>query len=225
MRVIERPVGLLADVDAIERRLRQEYPAVCDQLRQVPVDERQQQRGDVVTVGVGIGEDDDAAVAQPCEVEVLAEPAAERGHEVRQLLVLEHLRERHPFGVHHLAAQRKDRLLAAVAPLLRRSACRIALDDEQLAVLAAGVGAVTELAGKIEAARRRGFTRDLRLRRAARLARPRREDDARDDRFRDGAIRGSASAPAPDAPPNRSRRSARDYSSDPWSAPGTAAPR
>ena len=109
---------LLADVDAIERRLRQEDLAVGDQLRQVPVEERQQQRGDVVAVGIGVGEDDDLAVAQPREVEVLAHAAAERGDEIGQLLVLEHLGQRHPLGVHHLAAQRQDRLLARSRPCL-----------------------------------------------------------------------------------------------------------
>jgi hypothetical protein len=52
MRIIERPVRLLADVDAIERRLREEDLAVRDQLRQMTVDEREQQRRDVMTFGI-----------------------------------------------------------------------------------------------------------------------------------------------------------------------------
>ena len=104
--------------------------------RHVPVDERQQQRRDVVAVGVGVGEDDDPAVAQPREIEVLAQPAAERRDEVRQLLVLEHLGQRRALGVQHLAAQRQDRLARAVAALLGRTAGRIAFDDEELAVVA-----------------------------------------------------------------------------------------
>ena len=105
-----------------------------NQLRQVAIDERQQQRRDVVAVRVGVGEDDDLAVAQARQVEALAHPAAERGDEVGELLVLEHLGERHALGVHHLAAQRQDRLTCAVASLLGRPAGRIAFDDEQLAV-------------------------------------------------------------------------------------------
>ena len=136
MRIVQRPEGFLADVDAIQRRLREVHPAVRNQLRQVAVEEREQQRGDVVTVGVGVGQDDDLAVAQPGDVEALAHAAAERGDEIGKLLVLEHLRQRHPLGVHDLAAQRQDRLLRPVATLLRRAAGRIALDDEQLAVLA-----------------------------------------------------------------------------------------
>src|SRR4051812_27060409 len=146
VRIVERPERVLADVDAIERRLCEEDLAALDQLRQVPVDERQQQRGDVVAVGVGVRQDDDLAVAQLLEIEVVPEAAADRGHEIRQLLVLEHLGERRALGVQHLAAQREDGLPRAIAALLRRSAGRIAFDDEQLAAFAAGVGAVAQLA-------------------------------------------------------------------------------
>ena len=65
LRIVQRPERLLADVDAIERRLREEDLAVGNQLRQVAIEERQQQRRDVMAVGVGVGEDDDLAVAQP----------------------------------------------------------------------------------------------------------------------------------------------------------------
>ena len=152
------------------------------------VDERQQQRRDVIAVGIGVGEDDDLAVAQLRQLEVLAEPAAERGDEIRELLVLEHLRQRRAFGVQHLAAQRQNRLARAVAALLGRAAGRIALDDEQLAALARRVGAVAQLAGQVETRRSRALARDLGLRGAARLARPRRENDAGDDRLGDADV-------------------------------------
>ena len=139
----------------------------------------EQERGDVVAVRVGVGEDDDLAVAQLRQLEVLAEAAADRGHQIGQLLVLEHLGQRRALGVQHLAAQRQDRLARAVAALLRRAAGRIAFDDEELAALARGVGAVAQLAGQVEARRRRALARHLGLRGAAGLARPRREDDAR----------------------------------------------
>ena len=90
-------------------------------------------------VRVGVGQDDHPAVAQAGQVEVLAEAAAERRDEIRQLLVLEHLRQRRALGVQHLAAQRQDRLPRAIASLLCRAAGRIAFDDEQLAVVAAGM--------------------------------------------------------------------------------------
>src|SRR6202035_3412427 len=40
LRIVERPERVLSDVDAVERRLCQEYLAVCHQLRQMAVDER-----------------------------------------------------------------------------------------------------------------------------------------------------------------------------------------
>ena len=146
--IVKRPERLLADVDAIERRLREEHAAGGDELRQMAVDEREQQRRDVMAVGVGVGKDDDLAVAQPRQVEVLAHPAAERRDQVGELLVLEHLGERHPLGVHHLAAQRKDGLPGAIAALLGGAAGRIAFDDEKLALVAIGAGAVAEFPGR-----------------------------------------------------------------------------
>ena len=48
--LVERPEGLLAVVDAEERRLRQVDEAPGDERLQVAVEERQQQRRDVVAV-------------------------------------------------------------------------------------------------------------------------------------------------------------------------------
>ena len=49
-----------------------------DQRLQVAVEERQQQRGDVVAVGVGVHQQEDLAVAQLADVELVADAAAER---------------------------------------------------------------------------------------------------------------------------------------------------
>ena len=135
----------------------------------------------MVAVGVGVRQDDDLAVAQLVDVEGLPEAAAERGHQVRQLLVLEHLGGRHVLGVQHLAAQRQDGLPAPVARLLGRAAGGVALDDEQLAVRRGPGRAVAQLAGQAEPRRGDALAGHLLLRRAARLARPRGDDDARHD--------------------------------------------
>jgi hypothetical protein len=74
-------------------------------------------------------------------------------------------------------------------PLLRGSAGGVAFDGEDLTVLAAGRRAVAQLAGEGEAVRRGGLSRDLLLRRPARLARTRRQDDPRDDRLGNRDIR------------------------------------
>ena len=72
MRVVERPERFLADVDPIQGRLGEEHLAARNQLWQVAIDEREQERRNVMTVGVGVGQDDDAAVAEPREIEVLS---------------------------------------------------------------------------------------------------------------------------------------------------------
>jgi hypothetical protein len=75
--VVERPVGLLADVDAVERRLG-DVDVPRRSARQVAVEERQQQRGDVVAVGVGVHQQEDPAVAQLAMSKLVADAAAER---------------------------------------------------------------------------------------------------------------------------------------------------
>ena len=181
--IVERPVRLLADVDPVKRRLRQVDLAVGNQLRQMPIDERQQQGGDVVAVRVGIGQQDDLAVAQPGQVEVLAQAASQRGDEVRQLLVFQDLGQRGTLDVEDLAAQRQNRLPGPIASLLGRSAGGVALDDEQLASDRAPVRAVTELAGQVQPVRRGALARHLLVSGATGFARPGGQDHPCHDRL------------------------------------------
>ena len=60
----------------IERRLRDVDVAALDQLRHVAEEERQQQRADVRAVDVGVGHQDDLAVAQLGGIEVVLADAA-----------------------------------------------------------------------------------------------------------------------------------------------------
>ena len=62
--VVAGPVRLLADVDAVQRRLGDVDVPLADQLRHVAEEEVEQQRRDVVAVGVGVHQQDDLAVAQ-----------------------------------------------------------------------------------------------------------------------------------------------------------------
>src|SRR5690242_14008512 len=110
LRIVERPVRVFADVDAIERRLREKDAAVLDELREMTIDEREQKGGDVIAVRVGVGKDDDFAVAKFVDLEVLTEPAPKRGDEIGELLVLEYLGERHALRIENFAAKRKDSL-------------------------------------------------------------------------------------------------------------------
>ena len=89
----------------------------------------------------------------------------------------------------HLAAQRQDRLRARSRPCFAEPPAES--PSTMKSSLSSRPGDVQSLSlpGSVEPAGRRRLARHFLLRRAARLARPRREDDARDDRFRDADVR------------------------------------
>ncbi len=121
--VVVDVVLLLLALDLVERRLGDVDVAALDQLRHLPVEERQQQRADVRAVHVGIGHDDDLVVAHLGDVELVGPDArADRRDHRADFLVVEHLVEARLLHVEHLAAQRQDRLELAVAALLGRAA-------------------------------------------------------------------------------------------------------
>ena len=89
--VVARIERLAAMGEPVERRHREIEMAVLDQLRHLAVEERDQQRGDVGAVDVGVGHDDDLVVAQILVAVVRAGAAAERLDQVGELLVLREL--------------------------------------------------------------------------------------------------------------------------------------
>ena len=101
----------------------------------------------MLAVDVGVGHQHDLVVPQLGEVEVLADAGAERRDQRLDLLVAQRAVEAGALDVEDLAADRQDRLRARVAPAHRRAAGRVALDDEDLALLGAVRLAVRELAG------------------------------------------------------------------------------
>ncbi len=101
-------------------------------------------------VDVGVGHDDDLVVAQVVDVEPRAHAAAERLGEVGDFRVGAELRGGRAEDVEDLAAERQERLGLAVARHLGGAAGAVALDDEQLGPLAAGGGAIDELAGQAQ---------------------------------------------------------------------------
>src|SRR5262249_29593335 len=132
--------------------------ALGHQQRHLAVEERQQQRADVLAVHVGVGEDDDALVAELLQrlldllgVEVHADVDADGGDEAGDLLVLEQVLDTGLLDVQRLASQRQDGLILAGTALLGAAAGAVALDEEQLAAVAVLVGAVHELAGQAAA--------------------------------------------------------------------------
>src|SRR5690606_10031489 len=160
--VVERLLVLeelhaLAAGDLVERRLRDVEVALLDELRHLPVEEGEEQRPDVGSVDVGVGHDDDVVVAELRDVEVLSagDAASERRDERPDLGRREHLVEARALDVEDLAAEREDRLRAAMAALLGRAAGRITLDDVELAdrgVLALAVGELARERARVEGA-------------------------------------------------------------------------
>ncbi len=128
-------------------------------------------------VHVGIGHDDDLVVAQLGHVEgafpfPIADAGADGGDHGADFGVLEHLVQARFLHIDELAANGQDRLELAVAPLLGRAACGVALDDVELGVGGVAVRAIGQLAGQTAAGERALAHRFARF--AGRLARARR---------------------------------------------------
>ena len=140
---------MLLPLDQIQGRLGDEDPAGDDQRLHVAKEERQQQRSDVRSVHVGVGHDDDLAIAALAQVDLLvADAAVQGGGDVLDFVVTEHLVDAGLFHIEDLSPQRQDRLDRGVSSLLGGPAGRVALHQKQLGggdVLAPTVG---ELPGK-----------------------------------------------------------------------------
>jgi hypothetical protein len=171
---------MVPELDLVERRHGDVDVAAVDQLRHLPVEERQDERADVRAVDVGVGHHDHAVVAQLRDVELVADPGADRGDHRLDLVVGEDLVDPVLLRVDDLSAQGQDRLVGAVAAHLGRAARGVALDDEELGRLGILDRAVGELARE-----RAVLERALAARQLARLprclARPRGGDRLRDD--------------------------------------------
>ena len=160
--VVARVDDLAAVAQAIERRHRQIEMAVLDQLRHLPVEERDEQRRDMGAVDVGVRHHNHLLIAQILLAIVRAGAGAERLHEIGELLVLRELLLAGGGDIEDFPAQRQHRLRGSVARLLGRAAGRVAFDDEDFRALRGGVGAVGELAGQPQFAHR-GLARILLL--------------------------------------------------------------
>ena len=90
----------------------------------------------MLAVDVGIGQDDDLAVAQPGDVLGVADVDADGGDEIADFLVVEELLDAGLFDVEHLAAQGQNGLQGAVAAVVGGAAGTAALDEEQLRFIA-----------------------------------------------------------------------------------------
>ena len=113
----------LALFDAIERRLRDEDVSALDELLHMPEEEREQERANVRAVHVGIGHQDDFAVPQFRNVEIVfTNTSAQRRNHGADFLMPQHLVVAGFLDVQDLSLERQDCLEAAVASLLGGSA-------------------------------------------------------------------------------------------------------
>ena len=131
MGVVARIDRLAAMGQFIERRHCEIEMAFIDQPRHLPVEERDQERGDMGAVDVGVGHDDDARIAQIFFTVVRERAAADRLSQVGELRVRYQLVLAGRGDIEDFSAKRKDRLGLAVARNLGGAAGGIALDDEE----------------------------------------------------------------------------------------------
>ena len=154
--VVLHVFGALLAGHQIERRLGDVEVAAFDQGRHVAAEERQQQGADVGAVHVGIGHDDDLVIADLVDVErafllAIADARADGGDEVLDFPVLQRAVEAGLLDVEDLAAQRQDRLGAAVAALFGGATGGVTFDNIELGFRGIALRAVGEFAGQAAA--------------------------------------------------------------------------
>ena len=121
--------------------------ALLDERAHIAEEEGQHQGADVRAVHIGIGHDEHLVVPQLGDVELLANAAAQGQYHRHQFIVAVDLIGAGLFHVEHLAPQRQDGLNSRVTAHLGGTACRIALDDEDLGLGGVFLTAVGQLAG------------------------------------------------------------------------------
>ena len=139
----------LALLQTVERRLRNVDMSPLNELLHLPEKEGQQQRADVRSIHVGVGHEDDLAVAELGDIEVvLADAGADGGNHVANLFVAQHLVVTGLFHIQNLPLERQNRLIAPVAALLGGAAGRLSLHQEQLTAGRVLLLTIGQLAGQ-----------------------------------------------------------------------------
>src|SRR5579864_4916012 len=137
----------LALLQREQRRLSNEDVAALNQLLHVPEEKCQQQRADVASVDIGVRHQNDLAVTHFRGIEIIfCNAGAERRDHGANFFMRQHLVVTRLLDIEDFSLERQNRLEAPVAALLRRAACRFALDQEQLATVRVAFGAVRQLA-------------------------------------------------------------------------------
>ena len=129
---------LLALLHKIEWRSGQIYVSVLDQVDHITEEECQDEGGDVASVDIGIGHNDDLMITQLAEVQCLAvflrsDCHTESRVDVPDFLTLEDPVFHSLLNIEDLTSERKDGLGHPVTSLLCGTACGVSLDEEELA--------------------------------------------------------------------------------------------
>ena len=135
----------VGQLEPVQRRHGGEDPAGIDQRPHVAEEQGGQQAADMGAVGVGVGHEDDLAVAGRLDVEAAAGAGADNLDDRGALGVLQHVADRGLLDVEDLAADRQQGLELGVPGQLGRTECRVALHDEQLGPVDVVAAAVDQL--------------------------------------------------------------------------------
>ena len=133
---------------------------LSDHLREVSIEKRHDERGNVLSVDIGIGHDHNFVVAQFVDIglfrvhfSVLAfflhpETDAQRLDNVVHLVAFESFVPHGFLHIEDLTAQRQDGLCGTTATLLGRTAGRVTLDEEKFALFGNAARTVRQVSGK-----------------------------------------------------------------------------
>ena len=142
----------------------------------------------MAAVDVRVGHQNHFVIAQFGGVEiVLADAGAERGDDGANFFVAEHFVVARLFDVEDLALERKDGLIAAIAPAFGRAAGRFSLDEEEFAARRIAFLAIGELSRQT-AGIERGFAAGELARFSRGFASARGVNALADDFSRDGGV-------------------------------------
>src|SRR3989344_8859610 len=106
--------------------------AILDNIRQMPIKKRQEQRSDMFTVNVSISHDHNAVITQFLRIERFCNTHTKGDNEIFQFLKFNNFIKPGPLGIEDFSPQRQNSLEFAVPSLFCRSSCGISLNDKQL---------------------------------------------------------------------------------------------
>ena len=144
----------------IKRRTSDIEVSLLDDLFHMTEEQSHNKGRDMGTVDIGIGHDDHFVITDLAEVERFriffgSKRDTEGGEDVTYLFGLEHLMLHRFLDVQDLTAKRQDSLVYTVTSGLRRTACRVSLDEEELALSRILGHTVREFTGQTTTAERR----------------------------------------------------------------------